>query len=533
MEQNTVEFTAVLADDEYSVLEGVKTAIDWESLGIRIVALASNGHEALDAIIKYKPDLAIIDIRMPDLTGIEVLGRSRNAGISTDFIILSGYDDFSYAKEAMRYGAKAYLLKPLNSTELTDEICRIFMERTSQSRHSTRRLYQEQFNFNFFNNLIDGKILESSIISQMLCDTDLPLSDSSCYVCAFIFEETLSSGTASFSPDPVLKQLNQEFAGEKHILWKHDSKQLIGIFNTSSLIPFHVALRCLEALKNKELPLPFIGVGDTVSGLMECSYSYNRALTALTYQLYDSSSHIFTYETICTIPPKTRLSDIDCLPLFQYIVKKDREGIKTYCNEFIDSLLYVPMPPPNYVYSLCYALFHQVQQEFSNFSHGEISEIATARDLYRFKQLSQIRQWLSDSFCQLSEFIDAVYGYASSKYAQVQENASRADDPIICTAKEFIHRNITNHIKIEDIAREVHLSPSYFAIYFKNKTNVNLRDYLLTEKMEYARRVLTNPSASISDVAYEVGYGDYRSFSRAFKNVHGITPSDFQAKYKS
>ena len=150
MEQNTVEFTAVLADDEYSVLEGVKTAIDWESLGIRIAALASNGHEALDAIIKYKPDLAIIDIRMPDLTGIQVIERCRNAGISTDFIILSGYDDFSYAKEAMRYGAKAYLLKPLNSTELTDEICRIFMERTSQSRHSTRRLYQEQFNFKFF-----------------------------------------------------------------------------------------------------------------------------------------------------------------------------------------------------------------------------------------------------------------------------------------------------------------------------------------------------------------------------------------------
>lgn len=533
MEQNATEFTAVLADDEASVLEGVKTAIDWKSLGIRIAALASSGHEALDAIIKYKPDLAIIDIRMPDLTGIQVIQRCRNANISTDFIILSGYDDFSYAKDAMRYGAKAYLLKPLNSTELTDEICRIFLERTSQSRSSTRRLYQEQFNINFFNNLIDGKILESGIISRVLCDTDLPLSDSSCYVCVFTFDDPILAEGTSFAPDPVLKQLDLEFSDEKHIFWKHDPKQIIGIFNTSSLISFHVALRCLDTLKNNGLPLPVIGVGDTVSGLMECSYSYNRALTALTYQLYDSSSRIFTYETICTVPPETRLSDIDFLPLFQYIVKKDKEGIKTYCNQFIDRLLYVPMPPPNYVYSLCYALFHQVQQEFSNFSHGEISEIATARDLYRFKQLSQIRQWLCGSFCQLSEFIDAVYGYASSKYAQVQENASKTEDPIICTAKQFIHSNITNHIKIEDIAREVHLSPSYFAIYFKNKTNVNLRDYLLTEKMEYARRILMNPNASISDVAYDVGYGDYRSFSRAFKNVHGITPSDFQAKYRS
>ena len=78
----------------------------------------------------------------------------------------------------------------------------------------------------------------------------------------------------------------------------------------------------------------------------------------------------------------------------------------------------------------------------------------------------------------------------------------------------------------------MHLSPSYFAIYFKGKTGVNLRDYLLAEKMEYARKALTNPDTPISDVAYDVGYGDYRSFSRAFKNVHGITPSDFQARYR-
>lgn len=159
-------------------------------------------------------------------------------------------------------------------------------------------------------------------------------------------------------------------------------------------------------------------------------------------------------------------------------------------------------------------------------------QIATAQDLYRFRKLSQIRRWLIDSFCQLSEFIDAVYGYATPKYSQAQKTAVESDDDLIRSAKEFIHSNITNHIKIEDIARHVHLSPSYFAIYFKNKTDVNLRDYLLAEKMEYARRALMNPDTSIRDVAYDVGYGDYRSFSRAFKNVHGITPSDFQSKYR-
>lgn len=531
MEQ-TIEFTAILADDENAVLEGLREAVDWQRLGIRLVSLASNGRDALNAIIEHKPDLAIIDIRMPELNGIEVIQRSRNAGIRTDFIILSGYDDFSYARDAMRYGAKAYLLKPLNSTELYDEICRIFLERTSQNRSSTHRLYQEQFNLNFFNNLIDGKILEPAVISRLLQDTDIRLNDSACYVCVLSFDHPLSGGQGSFSPEPVLQILNKRFAGEKHFFWKYSPDQLIGILNTGSLLPFQAAMACQTALAEAGDQLPVIGVGDTVQGLMECPYSYNRALTAMTYQLYDHSSRIFTHEVICMVPPVLGLSDIDYLPLVQYIVKRDLEGIKTYCNSFIDSLLYVSMPPPNYVFSLCYALFHRVQQEFSSFSHQEITEVAAAQDLYRFRRLEEIRQWLISSFSQLSEFIDAVYGYATPGSA-ARQPVDGAEDPIIQTARDFIHTHITNRIKIEDIARQVHLSPSYFAIYFKNKTNINLRDYLLTEKMEYARKALMNPSASISDVAYDVGYGDYRSFSRAFKNLHGITPSDFQAKYRT
>lgn len=293
-----------------------------------------------------------------------------------------------------------------------------------------------------------------------------------------------------------------------------------------------MAVQCLDALRDYQLPLPVIGLGDTVTGLLECAYSYSRALTAITYQLYDSSSQIFTYEVICVTPPAIRLSDIDYMPLVQSIVQKDLNGIRTYCSEFIDKLLYVQMPPPNYIFSLCYALFHLIEEELSGFSHQEITAIATAQDLYRFKRLAQIREWMDSSFCQLAEFIDAVYGYATPKYATAQKNLPETDDNIIKAAREFIHSNITSHIKIEDIARHVHLSPSYFAIYFKNKTNMNLRDFLLAEKMEYARRVLMNPATAVTNVAYDLGYGDYRSFSRAFKNVHGITPSDFQAKYR-
>ena len=532
MKPNTVGFTAVLADDEELILKRLEESVNWEELNIRLVSLAQNGKQALEAILTFKPDLAVIDIRMPEISGLEVIQRSRNAGIQTDFIILSGYDDFSYAQEAIRYGARAYLLKPVNSSELYDEIYRICLEHSRRKGPRISPLYQNKLNVSFFNKLIDSKILEPGIIQQILSSTELNISDSPCYVCVIQFDDDIPKKKPPLSADELTAALDRHFAHEKHVFWNYNARQVVGIFNISSTLPFQNAMGCLEVIRSLNLSPPVIGIGDTVSGLMECPYSYNRALTAMTYQLYDDTSRIFTSESICTIPPTLKLSDIDYLPLIQFIVKKDLEGIRTYCNDFMNRLLYVPAPPPNYVFSFCYALFHQVEKEFSDFSHNEITEIATAQDLYRFRKLSQIRRWLIDSFCQLSEFIDAVYGYATPKYSQAQKTAVESDDDLIRSAKEFIHSNITNHIKIEDIARHVHLSPSYFAIYFKNKTDVNLRDYLLAEKMEYARRALMNPDTSIRDVAYDVGYGDYRSFSRAFKNVHGITPSDFQSKYR-
>ncbi len=520
-------FTAILADDEISILRELENAVDWEELGIQLVRLATNGQDTLSAILELRPDFAIIDIKMPDLDGIEVIQKTRKLNILTDFIILSGYDSFSYAKDAIRYGAKAYLLKPLDNSELYDAIYRTCLDRSRQNMGNHNRLYQEKLNLNFLNRLLDSKILEQSMIEQLLQNTRIALSDSSCYVCVLLYEQK----NQQIPYQQLITSLDQEFSQEKHILWQHRENQIVGIFNASDSLPFQNAIRCQTAIQKNHLPMPLIGIGDMVSGLMECSYSYNRALASITYRLYDDTSGIFTYEILCSVQPVLKLTDIDCLPLVQFIVRKDLEGIRAFCNDFIDRLLYVPMPPPNYVFSMCYSLFHMIEQEFSSFSDQEILSEVNAQDLYHLTKLSQIREWMINSFCHLSEFIDAVYGYGGNKYTKTPPNCAEPEDSIIRTAKEFIHKNITCHIKIEDIAQQVHLSPSYFAIYFKNKTNINLRDYLLTEKMEYARRALMNPNTSINEVSYTVGYGYYRSFSRAFKNIHGITPSDFQAKY--
>ena len=501
-----------------------------------VTALAHDGSQALNLILEHNPDIAILDINMPQLTGLEVIKKAREAQSGTDFIILSVYDEFAYAQEAVRQGVRSYLLKPINTDELYEEICRIGSERLKRGQIPYKNepvspSFKTQ-DVTFFNDLIGNKILDSSDISLRLAVSDITLSDSFCYVIVIDFQgnaETCLHQSCSSEDDynHLLPLLSAAFSDTRHKLWQYSTDRFVGIFNTGRRSPEEVAARCLHLITTQTPLMPFIGIGDTVPCLQQCSYSYSRALTALSYRLYGSEHRIFTPQIICNTLPQIKPADIDYLPLVQCIVKRNLEGIRSYCNAFIDSLLYVTMPPPNYILSLCSALTSQIERDFAIFSHASLPKVIHNEELYNQKTLDEIRQWMTHTFCRLSEVTDSLYGY--SRHAEISEDTEEKDD-IILTAQEYIRENICAHIKLEDIAKQVHLSPSYFAIYFKNKTNTNLRDYLLMQKMEYARQQLLKANVSVNDVAYDLGYSDYRSFSRAFKNLYGITPSDYQIK---
>ncbi|MDD6223088.1 MAG: AraC family transcriptional regulator [Lachnospiraceae bacterium] len=189
------------------------------------------------------------------------------------------------------------------------------------------------------------------------------------------------------------------------------------------------------------------------------------------------------------------------------------------------------MPAPNYLLGGCFSLCQRIDKEFSEWSHGDIQGLSTPRELYSLQSTDEILDWLIRRFIYLSEYIDAVYGYGKKKNEQPEEKI-QSDDPLINNAVAWLKSHILDSPRIEDVAKEVHLSPSYFAIYFKKKTGLNLRDYMLREKMEYARIALLKPDTQVTELALTLGYNDYRSFSRAFKNINGITPSDFQARYR-
>ncbi|MEG0689328.1 MAG: AraC family transcriptional regulator [Hungatella sp.] len=243
------------------------------------------------------------------------------------------------------------------------------------------------------------------------------------------------------------------------------------------------------------------------------------ALTALSYRLYESGQDIYDQDVLCTQAPSISTNSIDTGELIHAIRKNDASAIETYCRHFFRSLLYVPMPPPSFIRGMSIYLVTDVQNAlrkqtehaslFAELPYGKINQLETFQELMAWSIL-----------------LFQQYGESLSPYLCVREDA------VILQAKQFIQDHMNRKIQAEDVASFVNLSPSYFAIYFKSKTGTNFRDYVSGIKMEYAKHLLATAHANISEVSYAVGYDDYRSFYRAFKNYTGMTPSEYQAKYE-
>ena len=501
--------TAILADDEPAITEGLSSLSVWNELGIKVIATASTGPEAIEAILKYKPDFAVMDIMMPGMTGLEVLEKLEEASSETDVIILSGYGRFDYARKALRFQAKAYLLKPVDAAELRGTLLSL-MKKKSKINNEDFQLSRSALN-----DLADGKLMDSLAVS-MLTSGSKGISDGPCFAIIFSFQSQMKEGTVS--------TIENATEGIKRIVWTKDQKTARAIFCISERMPFEIAEVCLKALENEKISIPRIAVGNVVEKPSMIATSFSRAAIALSYQLYDENARIFTADIIAPTAPEYKPDDKDTEILSEYIVKDDENGILKFTDDFIKRLIGKTLPPPNYVYSITHWLASEIRKRLASLISGT-SLFSDSPDITKFRTIPQLREGLSSLFVSIARYINAVYG---EEEAVKRIEGMEEDDQIIKRMSEYIDTHSEEQIRLEDIAYMVNLSPSYAAIYFRKKTGITVRDYILQKKMETARKKLLEKDVSVTDIAYALGYHDYRSFSRAFKNITGMTPSEFQ-----
>ncbi len=529
--------TLLIVDDELSIRTGLRKAIPWSELGITVLATASDGLEAFDLIKTYQPDIVLTDIRMPKCDGLELVEKTNDNGIDTSFVIISGHDDFKYAQRAIQYGVKNYLLKPINIEEFIIIVTKlrdsILEDRKKEKEEIKIKKKQKVDNITlkniFLSRFVQNEYKHIDEINRNIQDYNLKIENKPLHVIILDFKHSTSEDNKlELTPNDLgldklfvtlaIKELLQDTSNE---VFDYSDHQIVAIVNVPD-DEFKVYKVCEQlsffVQKYSQIDVS-IGIGDLVSSFNDIGHSFNIGLQVLSYKLLETNRKIYDSNLISKEPsPKITSNLYDTHEIVDAIFRHDLDEITSLTNKFIDSLFYIKMPPPNYIRGMASYLIISIRQKLSNMIDQEDNLFTLVNEKIKdFDTITSLKEWMISLF---------------QSYAREIKLDKTENDPIIEKAKAFIKKNLLNNVKADEVAEHVNLSPNYFTSYFREKTNITFRDYVLDKKMSYAKELLRQGDISIHEISHELGYGDYRSFNRAFKNFTNMTPSKFQKLYK-
>lgn len=520
---------AILADDEKKICMLLRELIDWEALGIEIIAEAYTGNSAYEKIRQLKPDIVVTDIRMPGMDGLEMIRRLKREGLETEFVIISGHKSFEYAHSAIQYGVSNYLLKPLTATELYEnlvEVCRRILTRKNKLQELERlrdkldysyQLIGKQFVSRFCNepDIVNGKNIRE-INREYLTDfTEGVFAVGRLHICA---NRNMSREQNVIMLDKVEIYFKRRLKGSQvHAASGQHEGDIVLLLNGKDRTEIEICLKEILA----DAQAYFSDFCTMVLGLSSFGRHFAgrqlyEAELALSNRLDLGTNRVISYgegsvSVSGVFPHPSALQQL--LDIVQLV---DLERFQAWLQENSRGLT-AKETPPVVMLKGAHTLVETLKGAFTSYYGEEIEEkeireihaaISGARDRVEIVQV-------------LGEWIKVRMERQSS---QLQEQGAH----FIRDAQRYISQHYAEAISLQDVADHVHMNPTYFSTLFKKKQGVGFNEYLVHYRLEIAKRLLADPSLSIASVGSRVGYGDAAYFSKLFTKMVGIRPKDFR-----
>lgn len=540
------EIKVFLVEDEMVIRRGIKNSIDWEKEGYIFCGEASDGELAYPMIIKEKPDILITDIRMPFMDGLELCKLVKKELPNIKILILSGYDEFDYAKEAIRLGITEYLLKPISSGKLLEALNGVSesIRREKEDKDLVRK-YMEEMRENtehekqkFFEQMIAGNLSMADALETGK-KYEMNLSAGMYNLLLFRFtlgEENRKSGEllgeAEYAIEKLTERLEYVFEfqrgveGWAFLLMADNEEQM------SERVK-ELSKDLEEIMKNYSTIAYFGGIGQPVARLRELEESFREAERALAARFTMELNRIISVEDIRMAQNVDTLDDIEITSFGE--IEKTRTMLEKFLNngaedeidEFVD--VYINELPEENLKSVLMRQYiimdaYIVMMSFCEKIEGIEGEMQAQSEelknsLKTIQTLEEIKNYIRMLLKKIIGVRDTISG--------------RRYSDIIEIAKDQIRKTyMSDEISLNTIAAEVGMSPSYFSSIFSKEMGKTFVEYLTEIRMDRAKELLMCSSMKTSEIGYEVGYKDPHYFSYIFKKTQNCTPKEFRARGK-
>ncbi len=516
----------LLVDDEPYVLEGLKVMMDWEAHGFRICGEASNGEDALEIVRVCNPDLIITDISMPGIDGLELIRLSNEKLKSTaKYVILSGYDDFSYAKRAMLYNASNYLLKPLDDAELNSVVAKL-AEQIRQERKKTENVNKQ---LSFIANqsivrLINGDN-KPSLIGRVGMLLDIAEDED---IRCILFEVDSADSWAQAEEKTGLN-MNKAKAGKViedaldpafQFRIFEDGKGRIGLI-ASEKMPFfnsleELAQSLLLQLNQTFGDVVYASISDSEKGLSSISKAYRQALFAIGFKFYSPDKSLINYENVKGLNINFELCTDNYNTLLELIRSNRTEEIEPAVSRLFENFLENHSAP-----QIIISYLMSFQMELVKL----IMEISG--DLQEFLTLALDFQKNSEHM-NMSELQGEFLKQCLSAASHINDFKQGNPQYIVCEVKNYIKQNYCKDIKLKEVARHFYMNSVYLGQLFKKFSGMQFNDYLNTVRIEEAKKLLQRTDMKVCEISSAVGYNDPKYFLSKFKAITNLPPSAFK-----
>jgi two-component system response regulator YesN len=479
----------LIVDDEELIRNGLKVMVERYKEDYYDITTCHDGISAKEQIKENYFDIIITDIRMPNLTGIELIKDIRNKGLNTSIVIVSGYDSFNYASEALKCGAKAYLLKPIKRNELYDTLESI--EEDIELKNTTN---VEKINYILFNEKISSKDINkilNNIRQEFLYDKF------TCFVTRMKNKDSKEKLYSYINDDKTI--LFNDYKGNL-VIFSNSEKEVKKIIKDSN-----------------ELSDLSIGMSSEGKGIDDIRKSYEEALRSYEYRVFYEEKHIINYSEL-EIKSRKNTIDENFLENIKNSIGLDRiEDINNTLNSIVDvnnlsqyDLQYILEFNRNIVGTIR-DISERINIE-DNLLKENINKLSS---IYNFENINIFIRRLKEVLYELNGELLVINSKSSSNNALIK-------------AVDYINNNFNKQINLAVVANYVSMNYTYFSEMFKEYTGDSFVNYLKKIRVEEAKKLLTNPEYKIYQIATEVGYDDPKHFSKIFKKITGVTPNEYR-----